>query len=30
MGVRVKQITLWRSEVTNRPGALSEKLVPIS
>jgi len=30
MGVRVKQITLWRSEVTNRPGALAGMLGPIA
>jgi hypothetical protein len=30
MAVRVKQISLWRSEVANRPGALADKLGPIA
>ncbi len=30
MGVRVKQITLWRSEVANRPGALAGMLGPLA
>ncbi|HEY3172564.1 MAG TPA: hypothetical protein VGK86_08310 [Thermoanaerobaculia bacterium] len=30
MAVRVKQITLWRSEVPNRPGALAGMLGPIA
>lgn len=30
MGVRVKQITLWRSEVANRPGALAGMLEPLA
>jgi len=30
MGVRVKQVTLWRSEVANRPGALAGMLGPLA
>ena len=30
MAVRIKQITLWRSEVANRPGALAGALGPIA
>jgi len=30
MGVTVKQITLWRSEVANRPGALAGMLGPLA
>jgi predicted amino acid-binding ACT domain protein len=30
MGVAVKQITLWRSEVANRPGALAGMLGPLA
>ena len=30
MGVRVKQVTLWRSEVANRAGALAGMLGPIA
>ena len=28
MAVSVKQVTLWRSEVANRPGALAAALGP--
>jgi hypothetical protein len=30
MAVSVKQITLWRSEVANRPGSLAETLGPLA
>lgn len=30
MAVNVKQVTLWRSEVANRPGALAGALVPLA
>jgi hypothetical protein len=30
MAVSVKQITLWRSEVANRPGSLAEALGPLA
>lgn len=30
MAVSVKQITLWRSEVRNRPGALADTLGPLA
>ena len=30
MAVSVKQVTLWRSEVANRPGALADALEPLA
>ena len=30
MAVNVKQVTLWRSEVANRPGALAAALGPLA
>jgi hypothetical protein len=30
MAVSVKQVTLWRSEVANRPGALADALGPLA
>jgi hypothetical protein len=30
MAVRVKQVSLWRSEVPNRAGALADALVPLA
>ena len=30
MAVKVKEITLWRREVSNRPGALAETIGPVT